>query len=84
MSWTHQDVVKADIRFRKIFNIAGYSAHGDQNDILAWVSSFRSELKSIFINHGEAESGQVLGEQLSLLTKAHIYRPVLGEEFNLS
>ena len=68
----------------EIFNIAGYSAHGDQNDILTWVSSFRSELKSIFINHGEAESGQVLGEKLSLLTSAHIYRPVLGEEFNLS
>ncbi len=68
----------------EIFNIAGYSAHGDQSDILGWVGSFRSELKSIFINHGEVEAGQVLAEKLRGLSSASIFTPVMGEEFKLS
>jgi metallo-beta-lactamase family protein len=67
----------------EIFSIAGYSAHGDQNDILGWVESFRSELKSIFINHGEAEAGEALAEKLRTISNASIFRPVMGEEFDL-
>lgn len=75
----HEEIeVKAEI-----FNIPGYSAHGDQNDILDWVKSFRPGLKSIFVNHGEAEAGQVLGDKLRSISSATIFRPLMGDEFTL-
>jgi metallo-beta-lactamase family protein len=67
----------------EIFNIPGYSAHADQKDILDWVGSFRPGLKSIFINHGELEAGEVLAQKLKANFGVEVFRPVLGQEFSL-
>ncbi len=66
-----------DIRIKAgIYTINGFSAHADQNGILKWVGGI-SDLKRIFLIHGEKEKQDVLkkvmGERLH--EKSHIVRP---------
>ena len=66
-----------DIRIKAgIYTINGFSAHADQNGILKWVGGI-SNLKRIFLIHGEKEKQDVLkkvmGERLH--EKSHIVRP---------
>ncbi|SHE56383.1 MBL fold metallo-hydrolase RNA specificity domain-containing protein [Desulforamulus putei] len=48
-------VVRAEIR-----NIDGYSAHADQPALLNWIKQFSSNLKQVFIVHGEARAAATL------------------------
>ncbi|WP_297432006.1 MBL fold metallo-hydrolase RNA specificity domain-containing protein [Sulfurimonas sp.] len=56
-----------------IHTINGFSAHADQDGILAWVSKIKN-LKKVFLVHGELESQQVFKEVLKnrLNIDAHI------------
>jgi len=56
-----------------IHTINGFSAHADQDGILAWVSKIKN-LKKVFLVHGELESQQVFKEVLKkkLNLDAHI------------
>jgi metallo-beta-lactamase family protein len=59
----------------KVFTIGGFSAHADQNDLIAWVRNFESK-PGVFVVHGEPEASeklaQILRERLGLAT--HIPR----------
>jgi len=39
----------------RIVKINGFSAHADQNELLKWLSSFKSSLRHLFVVHGEQE-----------------------------
>ncbi|MCX7845421.1 MAG: MBL fold metallo-hydrolase [Dictyoglomaceae bacterium] len=66
----------------RIHTINGFSAHGDQKDLLSWVESFQT--KPLFIiTHGEPESAKAL----SLLLKSKGYEsliPSLGQSIDLA
>jgi metallo-beta-lactamase family protein len=38
----------------KVFTIGGFSAHADQNDLLAWVGHFNESKPKVFVVHGES------------------------------
>jgi metallo-beta-lactamase family protein len=59
----------------KVFTIGGFSAHADQNDLIAWARNFESK-PQVFLVHGEPKASEtlaeLLGERLGLVT--HIPR----------
>ncbi|MCS7201352.1 MAG: MBL fold metallo-hydrolase [Dictyoglomus sp.] len=66
----------------KIHTINGFSAHGDQKDLLAWADSFQTNPMFI-ITHGEPESARTL----SLLLKTKGYEsliPLMGQSIDLT
>jgi metallo-beta-lactamase family protein len=44
----------------KVANLESFSAHADENGILAWLSGLASPPKKIFITHGEPAAAQAL------------------------
>jgi metallo-beta-lactamase family protein len=44
----------------EIKSISSLSAHGDQNDIIAWLKNFNPAPKRIFLNHGEMHQTDAL------------------------
>lgn len=51
----------ADVPIRaEVRNILSLSAHGDKEDILAWIGKFENKLKKVFITHGEDEAALAL------------------------
>ncbi len=45
-------------------HIEGLSAHGDQNDLIDWLSEIKEQPDQVFIIHGETEQAQALSEAL--------------------
>jgi metallo-beta-lactamase family protein len=75
--WGEEIAVRA-----RVWTIGGFSAHGDQKELLAWLSAFRSK-PTIFVTHGEEKAALAFAdrvrEQYGFLT--HV--PELGQEFEL-
>ncbi len=69
----------------KVMKIDGYSAHADHNGLLNWLKSVqnKSQLKKLFLVHGELENAQALAQaaQEQGVKKVHI--PVAGQKFKL-
>jgi metallo-beta-lactamase family protein len=59
----------------KVFTIGGFSAHADQNDLIAWAGNFESK-PQVFLVHGEPKASETLAELLRerLGLVAHIPR----------
>ncbi|MCS7317159.1 MAG: MBL fold metallo-hydrolase [Candidatus Dojkabacteria bacterium] len=50
----------------KIYHLTGFSAHGDENDYLAWISRYNTvNLKKVFLVHAEPENSIKLQERLN-------------------
>jgi len=75
--WGEEIAVRA-----RIWTIGGFSAHGDQKELLAWLSAFRSR-PTVFVTHGEESAAltfaDLVRERYGFL--AHV--PELGREFEL-
>lgn len=71
------------VRCRKI-TIEGYSAHADQNQLLAWLKPLRFSLKKVFTVQGEEEGSDVLAKRIvnDLAVKAEA--PAIGSEHFLT
>jgi metallo-beta-lactamase family protein len=67
----------------EIVNIESYSAHADQQGLLDWLRHFKSDLKGVFLVHGEEESQDVLGELIEAEFNVPVYIPEMGDEFIL-
>jgi metallo-beta-lactamase family protein len=54
----------------KVFTIGGFSAHADQNDLLAWVGHFSESKPKVFVVHGESlvseEFARLITERIGL------------------
>lgn len=75
----HKEIpVKAEI-----FTLDGYSAHGDADDLINWVSAFEKKPRRIFLNHGESQTQTVFAEKLKQSFKAQVFIPTLHEEYDL-
>ncbi|MBT2188364.1 MBL fold metallo-hydrolase RNA specificity domain-containing protein [Sphingobium nicotianae] len=73
-------VVRAQVR-----HIDTYSAHADQDDLLAWMEARRPIAGSLFLSHGEANSIEALRRLAqSRDVSASIVAPELGDVYRLS
>lgn len=71
------------VKFRaKLFQIASLSAHADQEDLLRYVEK-NSQLKAIFLNHGEEEAMDVLKQKLEEKFKLRVIKASKDESYDL-
>jgi metallo-beta-lactamase family protein len=67
----------------EIASLDGFSAHADQAELLAWVTSLRPSPRTIFLVHGEPQPAETLAGLLRARLPAEVHVPSLGEEFDL-
>lgn len=68
----------------EIYQLQGFSAHGDTHDYLQWINRFRStQLKKIFLVHAEIERSEAMQMVLRQSDFLSSYIPSLNEELVL-
>jgi metallo-beta-lactamase family protein len=76
----------ADVAVRaQIRHIDSYSAHGDRDDILAWLAARQPIEGTIFLTHGEADAIEALRRELQSKESATtIVTSAIGERYTLT
>ena len=69
-------VVNAEIE-----KINSFSSHADYKELIKWMNGFKSEIKKVFIVHGEEKASKALKEKLGGKFKCYI--PKLWEEVEI-
>ena len=59
--------------------INAFSAHADHNDLVWWIGSSKTSLKSVFIVHGEPEAAEVLAASVREMGVARVEIPEFGQ-----
>lgn len=67
----------------KILDIQGLSAHGDQNDLLNWLSELKNKPQEVFLVHGENQPADELRIKIKDKYGYDCVVPFLGQEFEL-
>ena len=67
----------------KILEIQGLSAHGDQKDLLNWLSELENKPTRVFLVHGENESLDELRIKVQEKYGFDCKVPLMGQEFEL-
>lgn len=67
----------------EIAGLDGFSAHADQSELLAWVTSLDPLPRTIYLVHGEPAPAETLAGLLREKTGANVRIPEPGEEFDL-
>jgi metallo-beta-lactamase family protein len=67
----------------KILEIEGLSAHGDQNDLLNWLSELETEPKKVFLVHGENQPIDELRIKIQEKYGFDCIAPLMSQEFEL-
>ena len=62
-----------------IFLIEGLSAHGDQNDLINWLSELEEKPKKIFLVHGEKEASNGLRQKIEEVYQIECLIPSLNQ-----
>ena len=75
--WGEEIAVKA-----RVWTIGGFSAHGDQKGLLAWLSAFRSR-PTVFVTHGEERAALTFAELVRKQYGFTVHVPELGQQFDL-
>jgi metallo-beta-lactamase family protein len=59
----------------KVHTINGFSAHGDREDLIDWISHFEG-LENIYLIHGEEDKAEAFKKTIKerLETKVHIVK----------
>ena len=69
-----------DIRVNaKIYNMKGFSAHADKQQLLAWYSSMKEVPKAFFVTHGELDAAMELADSLGRNLGTATYIPHFGD-----
>lgn len=66
-----------------IVEIEGLSAHGDQNDLLHWLSALENKPTKVFIVHGENQPADELRIKINEQYGFDCVVPMLGQNFEL-
>lgn len=66
-----------------IIEIEGLSAHGDQNDLLNWLSELESKPKKVFLVHGENQPMDELRMKINEKYGFDCSIPLMGQEYEL-
>ena len=65
----------------KIVAINGLSAHGDQADLLNWLSELENKPKKVFLVHGELAAADELRLKVKEIYRVNCSVPLMGQEF---
>ena len=68
----------------RIAKINGFSAHADQDELLAWLKELKTPPRSIFVVHGEAESSKNFSNYVREQTGWHVHVPTYQDEITLN
>ena len=73
-------IMGEDIRVEaKIYNMKGYSAHADKNQLLAWYKALKEKPKAFFVTHGELDASMNLADEISRELGTATYIPHYGD-----
>ena len=75
--WGEEIAVRA-----RVWTIGGFSAHGDQKELLAWLSAFRSS-PTVFVTHGEESAALTFADLVRKRYGFTTHVPELGQQFDL-
>jgi metallo-beta-lactamase family protein len=75
--WGEEIAVRA-----RVWTIGGFSAHGDQQELLAWLSAFRSK-PTVFVTHGEEKAALTFADLVRKRYGFTAQVPELGQQFEL-
>ena len=67
----------------KVLEIQGLSAHGDQNDLLDWLSELKIKPQKIFLVHGENQPADELRIKIQEQYGFECLIPLMGQELEL-
>jgi metallo-beta-lactamase family protein len=67
----------------KILEIEGLSAHGDQYDLINWLSELKNKPKRVFLIHGENQPADELRLKIQEKYLVDCSVPMMGQEFDL-
>lgn len=59
--------------------INAFSAHADHNDLVWWIGSSKTTLKSVFVVHGEPEAAEALATSVRDMGVARVEIPEFGQ-----
>ena len=65
----------------KIVEIKGFSAHGDQTDLLDWLSELKNRPQKVFLVHGESNAADELRIKMTEQYAFKCSIPLMGQEF---
>ena len=63
----------------KIFNMKGFSAHADKEQLLQWFSGMQTTPKAFFVTHGELDAAMELSDTLGRTLGTATYIPHFGD-----
>lgn len=73
-------IMGEDIRVNaKIYNMKGFSAHADKEQLLDWFSGMKAVPKAFFVTHGEIDAAMSLSDELSRKLGTATYVPRFGD-----
>jgi metallo-beta-lactamase family protein len=75
--WGEEIAVRA-----RVWTIGGFSAHGDQKELLAWLSGFRSR-PTVFVTHGEESAALTFADLVRKQYGFTTHVPEPGRKFDL-
>ena len=64
-----------------VMEIEGLSAHGDQNDLLNWLSELKNNPTKVFLVHGENDASDELRIKINERYSFDCKIPLMGDEF---
>jgi metallo-beta-lactamase family protein len=67
----------------KILEIEGLSVHGDQNDLLNWLSDLKMKSEKVFLVHGENQPADELRIKINEKYGFECTVPLMGQEIEL-
>lgn len=64
----------------KIYNIDGFSAHADREQLMTWLKNFKCEPANIFVVHGESDSAKNLAQLIDSELHYSVHIPQYGAQ----
>jgi metallo-beta-lactamase family protein len=68
----------------KVYNLDGFSAHADQDDLIDWLAHLKTPPANIFIVHGEAEQATTLAGVIKERFGYPTYIPAYGDSAKIA
>jgi metallo-beta-lactamase family protein len=75
--WGEEIAVRA-----RVWTIGGFSAHGDRNELLGWLSAFTSR-PTVFVTHGEESAALTFAQAVRDRYDFTTHVPEMGRQFEL-
>ena len=83
-NWTDVKIFGEPMRVRAhVDSLQALSGHADQNELLAWMEPMTTQLKKIFLVHGEPEGAAALQKAIQTTFKIDTVVPAWGESVEL-